>query len=132
MILNKKTRHLIISFGIISFWVIFNFLFFYPATNGMGRAFNLAIMYILTRNFALYGGLAVLLLRLLTVIKSNTNVLYIFMGTLNLIVGIFCIILYYLSLADLPWLHDCLLNLLIGFVILTDTFIIFKTPANIS
>lgn len=98
----------------------------------MGRAFNLAIMYILTRNFALYGGFAVLLLRLLTVIKSNTNVLYIFMGTLNLIVGILCVILYYLSLADLPWLHNCLLNLLVGFVILADTFFIFKTPMNIS
>src|SRR5688572_29634796 len=132
MTLNKKTKHLIISFGLISFWVIFNFLFFYPATNGMGRAFNVAIMYILTRNFALYGGVVVLLLRLLTVIKSNTNFLYILMGILNLFVGILCVILYYFSLADLPWLHDCLLNLLIGFVMLADTFIILKTPANIN
>lgn len=98
----------------------------------MGEAFNIAVMYILTRNVALYGGLAVLLLRLLTIIKSNTNVLYIFMGILNLMVGLLCVILYYLSLADMPWLHACLLNLLIGFVILADTFIIFKTPMKIS
>src|SRR5687767_8333349 len=116
MTLSKRMNHLIISLGIIAFWVIFNFVFFYPATKGMERDLSLAVMYILTRNFALYGGLAVLLLRLLTIIKSNTHVLYIFMGILNLMIGLLCVILYFLSLADLPWLHACLLNLLIGFV----------------
>lgn len=126
MALNTRLRNLIISLGVIAFWVIFNFLFFYPATNGMGKAFNVSIMYILTRNVSLYGGLTVLLLRVLTILKSNTNILYIFMGVLNLAVGLLSIVLFYLSLADLPWLNKCLLNLLIGFIMTADTFIIFK------
>lgn len=132
MPLSKRIKYLIISFGIIALWVVCNFLFFYPATNGMGRGFNLAVMYILTRNFALYGGLAVLLLRVTRITRSNAYMLYIFMGILNLLVGVLCVFLYCLSLANLPWLNKCLLNLLIGFIMSADTFIVFKAPMNIS
>ena len=87
-------------------------------------------MHIFTRNFALYGALVILLLRVVRIIRSNANLIYIFMGMLNLTVGLLGIFLFYLSYANLPWLNKCLLNLLVGFIMWADTFIVFRTPQN--
>ena len=109
---------------VIGIWAAFNFLFFYPATNGLGKGFNVVIMYMITAYIALVSGVLMLFLRLLRILKNNNSVVYILVGVLNAVAGILTVVLYMSHNVDLSWLNKCLLNLLAGFLILTDVFIL--------
>ena len=65
-----------------------------------------------------------LLTRLARLMKSNNGLFYVVVGTLNVLVGIFCIALYSLGEADMPWLNKCLWNLLVGTFITIDIFVL--------
>jgi len=122
---------LLISTVIIAFWVTMNFLLFYPATNGMGDFFSVAIMFIITEYTMLIAGVAILLLRLFKVVKSGSNFLVVFAMETNILIGIFSVFLYLMHKSDLIWLNRSLLNLLIGVLLFAD-FLLFKRPKAIS
>lgn len=123
--MKKTTRYLIVSLGLIAVWAIVNFIFYYPSTSGLGKGFTAGFMFILTRNIAIGGSIITLLLRIL--LKNNTYFPYILTTTLNLIIGISGIVLFWLKEINLPGLNECLLNLLIGFVCFADTFVLFRS-----
>ena len=50
--------------------------------------------------------------------------MYVFIGTLNLSIGLICILLFLLGESDAPWLHKCLINMLIGTMIITDVLLL--------
>jgi len=117
-------KKLLISIGIIAAWILIIFLFFYRDDNGLGKGFGVAVMYMITRNVAVVVGAIALLCRILKLMKNNTNISYILIGTLNLSVGIICIVLFVLKQADMQWLNKCLINMLVGFLIIADTMFI--------
>lgn len=119
--LSKKYRSFLISLAIIAAYISIIFLLFYGNNNGLGKSFGVAVIYIITRNVVLVVGGIVLLSRIFKLIKSNTHLIYILIGTVNLSVGILSIVLYFLQQADMQWLNKCLLNLLLGFLIVSDT-----------
>lgn len=121
---DMKYKKLLISIGIIAAWILIVILFFNRSNNGLGKEFSIAVMYMVTRNVAIVVGAIALLFRILKLIKVNTNILYVLIGTLNLSVGILCIVLYALKQADMQWLNKCLINLLVGFLIIADTMFI--------
>lgn len=122
--LTKKYINLLISLGIIAAYVSLIFLLFYGNNNGLGKSFGVAVMYMLTRNVALVLGGIALLTRIFKLVKGNSNLFYVLTGTVNLCVGVLCIALYFFHQADMPWLNKCLLNLLIGFLIVADTVLL--------
>src|ERR1035438_2475997 len=65
----------------------------------------------------LYSGLIILLLRLLGVIKSNSHLLYVLLGVANICMWSICIVLFYLGKVNMWWLHQSLMNLLIGVLV---------------
>jgi len=119
-----KYKKLLISIGIIAAWILVIFLFFYRDNNGLGKGFGVAVMYMITRNVAVVVGAIALLCRISKLMKNNINILYILIGTLNLSVGIICIVLFVLKQADMQWLNKCLINMLVGFLIIADTIFI--------
>jgi hypothetical protein len=126
--MKKQNRYLIISLGLIACWAIINLLFYYPSSSALGNGFTVAFMLILTRNITLIIGIITLLARLLY--KNNTYLLYILTATLNLVIGISGTLLFFLQKINLPGLNSCLVNLLIGFICFTDTFILFRSVKN--
>ncbi len=119
--LSKNYRSFLISLAIIAAYISIILLLFYGNNNGLGKSFGVAVIYIITRNVVLVVGGIVLLARIFKLIKSNTHLIYILIGTVNLSVGILSIVLYFLQQADMQWLNKCLLNLLLGFLIVSDT-----------
>lgn len=117
-------KKLLISIGIIAAWILVIFLIFYRDNNGLGKGFGIAVIYMITRNVAVVVGAIALLCRISKLMKNNTNILYILTGTLNLSVGIICIVLFVLKQADMQWLNKCLINMLVGFLIIADTMLI--------
>ncbi len=124
--LTKTNKNFLISSGVIAGYISIIFLLFYGNNNGLGKSFGVAVIYIITRNVVLVVGGIVLLSRIFKLIKKNTHLFYVLIGTVNLSVGILCIFLYFLQQADMQWLNKCLLNLLVGFLIVSDTLFFGK------
>ena len=99
-------------------------LIFYPGKSELGPTFNIVVISIFIRYFALWAGLGVILLRLLGVIKKNNNLVYIFFGTLDLCLGVFGWILYINNEMVIVFLHMLILNLFVGVIIFIDVFLL--------
>ena len=116
----------LILIALLSSSVLF---FFYPGNSELGQNFNVVVISIFIRYFALVGGVGVILLRLLRVIKKSDNLVYIFFGTLNLCLGVFSWILYFNNAMVIAFLHMFILNVFVGVIILIDVFLL-KTVSN--
>ena len=119
---EKIFKIILISLGIIALWALFIFAIFYKDNTGLGKMFGVSIMFFLTRKCALGLGLLVLVLRIFGVIKNNSNLLYIFSTTVNLSLSIVAIGLFLFDGINMPLLHDYLLNLIVGFLLLAYMF----------
>lgn len=125
----SKASKLLVSFLIIVIGAATIFFFFYPSQSTLGRSFDVSIIFIIVRLCSLVLGLLGLLLRIIKIIR-NTQLVYILFGSLNCLIGIFCIYLYFTGRSDLAWLHKCLLNLLLGIILLADSFLINASSAS--
>ena len=124
--LQKKYRSLFISLTITGILVALSYSLFYPDSSGLGKGFSVAIVYMMVRYAALYAGILIFLARLARLLRNTDSILYVLPGTINFLVGAWCVILYSLGEADKPWLYKCLLNLLTGALILADVFRVKK------
>lgn len=116
----------LILIALLSSSVLF---FFYPGNSELGHNFNIVVISIFIRYFALVGGIGVILLRVFWVIKKSDNLFYIFFGTLNLCLGLFSWILYFNNAMVIAFLHMFILNVFVGVIILIDVFLL-KTVSN--
>src|SRR5689334_11659993 len=108
----SKASKLLVSLLIIVIGAATIFFFFYPSQSTLGKSFDVSIIFIIVRLCSLLLGLLGLLLRIIKIIR-NTQLVYILFGSLNCLIGIFCIYLYFTGRSDIDWLHKCLLNLLL-------------------
>ena len=72
---------------------------------------GVGILYMIIRYAALYTAIVCILLRITNLLKRNSSLLYIFVGTLNICVGTLAIVLFLQGNAILTWLHQCILNI---------------------
>ena len=79
----------------------------------------------MTLVFALLSGAICLLLRVLRVIRDNTNFLYNYIGTLNICLGLFLLIVSLIDTHSVTrqTIIIMLTNLVIGFFILIDIYL---------
>jgi hypothetical protein len=122
MKIRQRYRYLLIAFFILVGYALGIFIVFYPGTTGLGAFFNLAVLLIFTYYIALSAGVILLLFRLFKWIKNKYSLIYILLGILNLGLAFIGIILYFLSKADMSWLHKSIGNLFVGFIIFSDVF----------
>ena len=127
--LNRITPNFVWSSVILALWTAYVVIVFSPRPNIIfshtvsteiidGRF----VMFLLTRYFGLWSGLGVLLLRLLQIIKDNKSFIYIFVGLLNVSLGISGVYFYSIEYANTDLLHMFIVNLTIGLIIFTDIF----------
>jgi len=87
---------------------------FYPSQSELGKGFVVASFYMMLRYAALVGGIGLLFAYVFFRRKISSLFIFIFLTTLNLAVCFSAVVLYFLRQANLEWLHDCLLNGLVG------------------
>ena len=124
MVGNRKYLNLLFTFVIIAATTFLTFLLFYRDNNALGESFNVQVIYILVRNAAVVVGGGALLFRVIGVLRTNSNFIYMLIGSLNLIIAITCIVMYFLGILTMAWLNKCLLNTFVGFLILADIFLL--------
>lgn len=124
MMMKKKCIYIGYSLVLIALLAGSVFLIFYPGNNELGRNFNIVVISIFIRYFALWCGIGVILLRLFQVIKKSNYLVYIFLGTLNVCLGIFGWVLYINNEMVITFLHMYILNLFVGVIIFIDVFLL--------
>jgi hypothetical protein len=77
-------------------------------------------MYLDTRYFCLICGILVIILRLLKIIGDPFSLTYLTFLIINIILGLLGIYFFVFQYSTLSWLHDSLLNLLIGVIMIAD------------
>lgn len=127
--ISKKVKNIGISLGILAAWVCIVVILSALSSKDPN---NISVVYIWVRLsglLAAFGGLLFLALRLFKAVNRDRNFLYIFLGTANLVLGVYGIGFYFIRKINVLGLHDLLPNLLIGIVIFADIFL-FGTLFN--
>lgn len=124
MMMKKKCIYIGYSLILIVLLTGSVFFLFYPGNNELGRNFNIVVISIFIRYFALWCGIGFILLRLLNIIKNSNYLIYIFLGTLNVCLGIFSWVLYINNGMVITFLHMFILNLFVGAIIFIDVFLL--------
>ena len=115
-----------IGYSLVTIALLTSFVivFYYPSNSDLGRSFNLAVILLFIRYCALWVGIGVILLRLVRIIKKSDNLIYIFLGTINVCLGIFSWILYLNNEMVVKVLHMFIINLFLGVIIFIDVFLL--------
>jgi len=125
---KNKFNNIFKSFLIIAALSITYFIVSKINTSSSSVISGLGILYMVVRYAALYSAIVYILLRVTNLLKANSGLLYIFVGSLNICVGSLAVILFLQGNANLSWLHQCILNIFLGTVIFIDVFFINKNP----
>jgi len=115
--MHKKPLLAIIStFFIGGLLVLFN-----HSNSELGNGFVVASFYMMLRYATLVGGIVLLFAYIFFRRKISSSFIFIFLATFNLAVCFSAFVLFFLRQANLEWLHDCLLNGLVGVVMIVCT-----------
>ena len=118
---ESKNRNLLFAILTLCSIVAISFLIFYPSKSDLGKGFTIAVLYTVARYVFIWVGVAIFAIRIFKVI-SNSSFWYITVAVFNLFIGALALILYFSGNTDHSWLNLCLVNLLIGFILIADTF----------
>ena len=122
----QKLKNLAYSLIILAIWTSFVLL---VSKRGGSDPGNISVFYFwarLTSIIACFGALLFIGLRIFKVVDKNRNLAYSFFGVANTALGIYGITAYLSQKINIVGLHDLLLNLLAGVIILIDIFL-FET-----
>jgi hypothetical protein len=126
MAVKKEYMNLLFAVVTTATYTFLISFFFNEENTVIGKSFFGGVLYIITRNVSVLAGAMALFLRLVRLIKQSSGFLYVLIGSLNVIIGASCIIMFYLNYAAMEWLNKCLLNALVGFLMIVDTFLLDK------
>jgi hypothetical protein len=57
---------------------------------------------------------------------KNDSFFLILVGIANMYMGLIALLMYFTTLSNLQWLHDCLINMLVGFLLLLSAYFPLK------
>ena len=107
----------------------FFFFFLYALPLSRGQDSYIGILSIFSGYGLLYLGMFSLLLRIIRILRNNISFFYLMVAVANIYTGILSAILYFLGKINLWWFDRCLLNLIVGVVILADGWL-FRVSNN--
>ena len=119
----KYKRILYSSLVITICFLLAYFIYFVNKPDGK---FGAAASFLLLRYAALWGGLAILVCRIIFLVKSNDTLIYIAIGVLNILMAIVAIALFLSNNMVVQILHLFLMNLFIGSIIILDCLFLKK------
>lgn len=123
---SKKLRNVFHALILLGIWICIVVILSSKASSGLG---DISAFYFWTKLTSIIAGFGALLfvgLRIANAFDKNRNLAYSFMGVANTGLGLLGIAAYCLNAFNIIGLHDLLLNLLAGVLILTDIFL-FET-----
>src|ERR1035438_4693842 len=112
--MEQLYKNIFISFIVMLFITGIVFLIYYPGHNEFGNFFGVTIIWMLIEFAGLILGSITLLLRIIKVLKIKQSFFYVFVGTLNLCIGLLCLVMFMLHQVISLWLLRCLVNFAIG------------------
>ncbi|MEO6719578.1 MAG: hypothetical protein ABIN67_04390 [Ferruginibacter sp.] len=121
--LNKKKYNILFSLILLALLASIIIFIFYPGRSASGAKFNVWVVFILARYIALYIGIAVILLRALRILKDNSVLIYIFTGSLNICLGVICLVSFIPHNTPSSFLNLFIINDVIGAIIFMDTMV---------
>ncbi len=91
---------------------------------GFGPPFNLFVFLLIIRYAALWSAFLLILLRLVNVWKTRRHIVYLLIGSINVVLG--CLMLAWCQIhpESAPLLNMVFINLIIGLLILGDIFLL--------
>jgi hypothetical protein len=128
-----KYRNILLSLILVIAWVGVIFYLSANSKGALGDGFALYGWFELTRVLCLGGAGILFLLRVFGLIKQESNLLYCLFATLNGCIGLLGLVLYFCSRLNALALHEFLLSLLVGTILLADILffsIVFSNPSK--
>lgn len=126
---NRTISNFIYSSLILGLWTVYVLIIFSPRPNIIFKnqvsteiVDNRFFMFLFTRYFALWSGIVVLLLRLIRIIKNKCSFIYIFIGLLNVSLGVLGVYFSGIKSTNIELLCMFSVNLSIGLIIYIDIF----------
>lgn len=126
---NALVKYCIVSLFLIASIMLLAFVFVRPKSD-LGNTFEVGIFYIALRYLCLYGALFIFMIRIFIFRRTRQYFFYTLIGMFNCCIGILAIYLFFFNQYSREWLHLCLLNLLIGTVLLFDAYFFFVLPMS--
>lgn len=123
MVLDRRHTNALLSILLIALWTVIVLLIAYPSHNAPTDTFGLVIYCIITLFFGLGAGVAVLLARLLKLMKNPDSFFYNFVGTLNVCLGVLGLVLTIQGDLDTNWIYLFAISFLIGLGISADIYL---------
>lgn len=118
---NTKMKNSIIALVTLLAALLLSFLFFYPSESNLGKGFTLSVFFVIGRNVFIGLGLLAFVLRIFRIVP-NSSYWYIMPAIFNLFIGVFALFLYSTNQMEMSYFNKCLINLLIGFILLSDSY----------
>jgi membrane-associated HD superfamily phosphohydrolase len=122
---TNRRKNVIISLIVVLAVAFCFFIYSRLTTHPNNSKLSVSFVYIIMRYVLLALAPVVFLLHLVRIIKSG-HLLFIVTAIGNMAIGITAVLLYLIDKADLQWLHQCLINLLVGFLLLIVVYLPFK------
>jgi len=119
---SQKIRNISYSFIAFAIWISVVLFMSTGKYSNSGVVSDFQILILVTTVLADIGGSILIIIRIFKVIDKNANFLYCFFGIMNCTLGFSGILFYFIHKINLTGLHDLLLNLFIGVIILSDLF----------
>ena len=114
---TNRRKNVIISIIVVLAVAFCFFIYSRLTTHPIDSKLSVSFTYIIMRYVLLAMAPVVLVLHLARLIKSD-QLLFTLIAIANMTIGITAVILYLMDKTDLQWLHQCLMNLLAGFILI--------------
>jgi hypothetical protein len=122
---NIRRKNLIISLIVVLAVAFCGFIYSSFTSHPNDSKLSVSFVYIIMRYVLLALAPVVFLLQLARLIKSD-HLIFTLTAIANMTIGVTAVLLYLINKADLQWLHQCLINLLVGFLLLIVVYFPFK------
>ena len=122
---TTRNRNISISSVTVIGIAIFIFIYLQLAANQNASKLSVSFIYIIARYVFLGLAAVIFLLRLANFVTRH-NLILIFTAIANMAIGLTAAIMYFTDQSDNQWLHECLINMLIGFLLMITVYIPFK------
>ena len=114
-----KSNKIIVFFAVL--FLILPALVFYDMSNKESSGnLSVATIHLMIKYASLCGGIVLIILRLFIFDKLKTELVYLSVGVLNLLVLLDAVLLYLYQDGSVRWLHACLINGLAATAIVID------------
>jgi hypothetical protein len=120
---QAKYKNLLLSILVIAVGTAVIIFLFYPGKSELGPSFGIEAILLMMRYIAWIAGAIFLVLRIVRIIP-RLNIFYSLIGTLNILIGLLAVSLYFFFQSSISWFHLFIINQLVGAIICFDIYLL--------